>query len=160
MFNYDNLVRRFVPSVKRFQILYPKRQEVGRMTDYMDRHIEFELLLTYKGWVAGFLQPDSWYEDRGGIRPTDEEAFHSALEDDLRTAVGTVNLEMFHIESWDFSSLYLQRWEFEHLDNDLGTTRIERELAKHRDEIFEYDNNSPPEEMRQKYQHLFSVDAE
>ena len=30
-------------------------------------------------------------------------------------------------------------WKFDHLDNDLGTTHIERELAKGRDEIFEHD---------------------
>lgn len=63
---------------------------------------------------------------------------------------------MFYTEALDCHSL--ERWEFEHLDDDLRTTHIERELAKHRDEIFEYGDPTP--EVRRKYEHLFPADAE
>lgn len=65
MFSYDDLVRRFIPSVKRSQILYSERRDVNKMTDYMERHIEEE-------WVDGFLQADWCYEDNDEIRPTKE----------------------------------------------------------------------------------------
>lgn len=41
------------------------------MTNYMDRHIERELMLTYIDWFGGLWFFDSWHEDIE-IRLTDE----------------------------------------------------------------------------------------
>lgn len=41
--------------------------------------------------------------------------------------------------AWMSLLMVPSRWEFKHLDDDLKTSHIERELARHREEIFECD---------------------
>ena len=82
MFNYDDFERRFVPSTETSNPL-PIRRNVIKMTDYMDRYIELEFLLSYLDWIDQFLPLTGWWPaHNGAIRSTKEhEAFYSALRD-------------------------------------------------------------------------------
>lgn len=156
-----------MPSRKRFQILFSERRDVGRMTDYMDRYIEDELLQTYCDWMEGLLRPNWWYEHKKMNRPSDEQkAFYKALRTDLIKEHDDVYNEKLNIRATGYGSF--EKWEFRHLGDDLKTTLIERELARHRDQILEYNleygdefrSKAPSPEIRAKFQHLFPTDAE
>ena len=112
MFNYDDFERRFVPSRKRFQILFPERRDVGKMTDYMDRHIEMELLRTYRNWVDDLVYREFLYTDEENFIHTwgEQGAFYSALREDLLEEEGTVGDEM-HNRDRKSTRLNSSHWE-------------------------------------------------
>lgn len=159
MFNYDDFLRRFVPSDKRFAVLFPQRKDVGKMTDFKDRYIEYELLHSYRDWVdwMAIIWP---YEGHHGKRePTNKQIeFYKALREDLFEDLGMVLEERDSVldETNKFGTL--PDWEFRFLDDDLGTTHIQKQLADWCDYIFE-EVRAPPE-AREKYEHLFPAHAD
>lgn len=159
IFNYDDFVRRFVPSDKRFQILFPERKAIGTMADYKDRHIEYELLSTYRDWVdwVSMVWPYGEYHGKRMLRK-EQKGFYEVLSQDLLEDMGMVLQKRDSLldDSNRFGTL--AEWEFRFLDDDLGTEHIEKQLADLCDYIFE-ETGAPPE-VREKYQHLFPQDAE
>lgn len=97
-----------MPSDKRFRVLFPERKDFGRMTDYKDRHIEFEVLLTYLDWL------DSWTPNFGGRAIMDQSHlidayrakaekeqhnFYRALKANIEEDILTVRDEEMHLKS-------------------------------------------------------------
>lgn len=139
------------------------------MTEYKDRHIEIELLKTYMDWTQEawrsyyteqYIEENPRHWDRYRTKETKQRhEFYQALRDDLSEDFWSLFSELSNLRKDNNKpSTSLAAWEFAHLDDDLGTKQIERDLANYRDEIFEEYTASP--EAREKYQHLFPAAAE
>lgn len=114
IFDYDAFERHEIPSDKRLDMVFPG--DPAGKTAYRDAITEARLLREYNSWTS---------QMQSAVRGDDKAwKFYGDLHDALMEHRNDAKRQLHGIENL-ITADKLAIWEFHHLDQDLGTKRIE-----------------------------------
>lgn len=146
MLEYDRFIEKKVPSDVRLRILFPN--DIQKRTDYGDLSVEAGLQLKYYDWVIDMREAYS-----EGV----EFGFYDGLYRELCEDVEEMKKEQI-VKVVGEEVTPLMRWEWENVDQDGGTEKIENKLKEGDPWVWRVDDvvGTYVPEARAKYGHLAS----
>lgn len=121
LFDYEEFIEERVPSDFRMKLLFP--DDIEKRTRYRDTFTEFELLGMYQNSIPPFLHIS---------KDTKLGKFYGEFHKELGLDFVDLWEEFVEVERAKTRDM-LALWEYEHLDQDGGTRKLEQDLRDGRD---------------------------